>query len=184
MPAAFTPAWTAAFPGCLPVGYLLREAFEERWLRIHSLPDSTRYADTPDEWRELLHRHRTVADAVLGQGATCWMIRPELALEPHEREISPFAEALTAFDWQTLDLGDSRIDGRQAVLLGVQVPWDVTTLEPVLRAVADDLTGPLLLFSMDTAQAYAPYDGGADLFFRTGQESQEAARRWYPWLAR
>lgn len=184
MPAAFTPAWTSAFPGCLPVGYLLREAYEDVWLRIHSLPDSKRYADTPDEWRELLRRHRTVADAVLGQGATCWMIRPELTLEQHERETVPFAEALAAFDWKALDLGDSRIDGRPAKLLGVPVPWDATALEPVLRAVADDLTGPLLFFSMETAQAYAPYDGGADLFFRTRSASQEAVRRWYLWLAR
>jgi hypothetical protein len=31
-----------------------------RWLRIHSLPDAKRYAETPEDWDILLHRQNNV----------------------------------------------------------------------------------------------------------------------------
>lgn len=54
-------AWRARFGEVLPAGFLCREALSDRWLRIHSLPESKRYPADPSEMAELLSRHNRVA---------------------------------------------------------------------------------------------------------------------------
>jgi hypothetical protein len=68
---AFLDFWRTHFGDCPPAGFLLHETFPERWMRIHSLPDSKRYADTARELTALLARHNTVATDVLGDGSRC-----------------------------------------------------------------------------------------------------------------
>jgi hypothetical protein len=36
--------WNNHYPEAPPVGFLLRQVYSDRWLRIHSLPGSKRYA--------------------------------------------------------------------------------------------------------------------------------------------
>ena len=43
LPADFLETWAEWFPDAPPVGFLLREAVPDRWLRIHSLTGSRRY---------------------------------------------------------------------------------------------------------------------------------------------
>src|SRR5215208_4167866 len=66
--------WGEHFPGSAPVGFMLRQIYDERWLRIHSLPESKRYADTVGEYAELLRRHNQVATDALGDGSRCYLI--------------------------------------------------------------------------------------------------------------
>jgi len=58
--------WKAHLGDLAPVGHLMRVALPDRWLRIHSLPDSKRYAETADEYAELLRRHNEVVSEILG----------------------------------------------------------------------------------------------------------------------
>lgn len=52
----------------------MREPYEDWWLRIHSLPQSRRYPETPPDWEELLARHNTVATELLGDGEPCVLV--------------------------------------------------------------------------------------------------------------
>jgi hypothetical protein len=74
----FAALWRGWFPDVPPVGHLLRDAYPERWLRVHSLPGSKRYAGTDAEWGELLRRMNAVATDVLGEGA-CALVEPAWA---------------------------------------------------------------------------------------------------------
>jgi hypothetical protein len=49
--------WERHFGALPPVGHLLRRAIPPRWMRIHSLPGSQRYAEGDLEYVELLSRH-------------------------------------------------------------------------------------------------------------------------------
>jgi len=40
-------AWQAQFDAALPIGHQLRQALPQRWFRMHHLPESRRYPDTP-----------------------------------------------------------------------------------------------------------------------------------------
>ncbi|MBK7581372.1 MAG: hypothetical protein IPI67_14305 [Myxococcales bacterium] len=70
----FDEYWQAHFPELAPAGLAFQESLRTRWLRIHSLPGSKRYADSPEERAELLQRHRQVADVVLGASSACALL--------------------------------------------------------------------------------------------------------------
>ena len=64
-------SWKCTFDGALPAGFLLRQHFPDRWLRVHSLPEAKRYPSCAAEYEEILNRHNTVAAYVLGEGSKC-----------------------------------------------------------------------------------------------------------------
>jgi hypothetical protein len=64
-----TQATAAAFGDLPPVSHLLRRAILDRWLRVHSLPQSKRYAETDVEYEELIRRHNAESLVELVFGA-------------------------------------------------------------------------------------------------------------------
>ena len=61
--------------------------------------------------------------------------------------------------------------------------WDAARYAALLRDVADDRTGPVLFYAVGQGRAFAPYDGGADLFFETEVARDAARRRYGAWLS-
>src|SRR5262245_51346267 len=72
-PDELATRWRAAFGPVAPLGHHLRAALHERWVRIHSLPASKRYAETPAEVETMLARQNAVAYALFGDEASCWV---------------------------------------------------------------------------------------------------------------
>lgn len=58
--AELTDLWERLWPGAEPLGHVLRVEYADRWVRVHSLPESKRYADSAAEYDEILRRHRTI----------------------------------------------------------------------------------------------------------------------------
>ena len=63
--AELTGRWREAWPGCPPIGHLLRQRVPDRWVRFHSLPLGKRYPVSAGEYHEVLMRYNTVLAAVL-----------------------------------------------------------------------------------------------------------------------
>lgn len=74
--AHLTDLWEGRWPMASPLGYELRVAYAEQWVRFHSLPESKRYAESDDEYAEILRRHRTVLRELHGSAdlANLWVI--------------------------------------------------------------------------------------------------------------
>jgi hypothetical protein len=160
-------AWRGWYPGAPPLAHLLREAHPERWLRIHSLPESRRYPETDADWAELLRRHDAVATDVLGDGARCALV-PVVDVVPAERMRDPVIEA-----WEP----------EPAFLHGAEVVWRAGAWDEALRAAAMD-EARFLMVELEHGRVYAPYDGGADLFLPTSRERDEHRARHAGWLSR
>ncbi len=92
---AFSAWWAERFGEVLPLGYKLRSAFPDRWFRIHSLPESKRYANDDREYDILIERQRVLADEVLGPRAPCLLVTPHY----HELGLGTKHELLEFFDW-------------------------------------------------------------------------------------
>jgi hypothetical protein len=60
---------------CPPVGYKLRDAYRDVWVRFHSLPESKRYAEDESEYTVVLERYNTVL-AELFAGTNVYVITP------------------------------------------------------------------------------------------------------------
>lgn len=178
--------WARWHPGAPPVGFLLRDAPGTHWLRIHSLPQSKRMPESDADYAELLRRHNLVASEVLGDRAACAALVldrcdeqrptrdpvPGLSIPPLPRVASLPPE------WRDEERGF--FDG-PVCIYGVATRWVTGAFDDFIRAVADDATRGLLV-ELERGQVYAPYDGGADLFFATAEARDAARDRYAPWL--
>lgn len=160
--------WDALFPDASPAGFLLRQAYRRRWLRIHSLPESKRYADTETEYAEILARHNAVATDVLGQGSGCYLI-----------EGSWIAPEKDAEGWRTHPSGYEQ--GLQFKVS--DIVWKSNQHDELLRDIADWKRTNMVFASRETRCIYAPYDGGADLILRDEQERAEREQTYRVWLS-
>ncbi len=171
MQQPFLFEWRAAFGNSLPAGFLCRAEISERWLRIHSLPGAQRYAESDAECAELLRRQNLAAMHVLGDGARCMLL------------ITCFGDSV---DWPAhfpVSLGgqvpehvlSAEFDGDGIQFFALPVIWRINEFDDLILALADGKTGPVLIADVQRRRIYAPYEGGADLFF-PNQQAVEAAR--------
>ncbi len=190
--ARFKEQWRSWYGRAPPLAHLMRELHEERWLRIHSLPESRRYPDSTSDWDALLARHNTVATELLGEGGSCVLAVARFSSgdspPPGQLHDVPGAPALTALGpvddtWPGAEALRQSYEDSAVWLYITELCWRRGTYDSLLRAVARDETGPVLLVSSETGRVYAPYDGGADLFFLTPGERQAARERHRAWLS-
>jgi hypothetical protein len=196
---AFKTQWRRWYGHAPPIGHLLREFHSDVWLRIHSLPGSKRYAETPADWTELLSRQNAVATALLGDGSQCILVTPRYSStdEPMPElltesgvsedeavmELAPRLLGQMDESWPGAEATRESYDGDCRVwLYAAPLTWSRGALDALVRAVADDETR-FLLVACDSGRVYAPYDGGADLFFRTPEEWSFAHKRYRHWLS-
>ncbi|GAB5533982.1 MAG: hypothetical protein Rubg2KO_02310 [Rubricoccaceae bacterium] len=55
--------------------------------------------------------------------------------------------------------------------------------EPLLRDVANDVSGPVLFYAVGRRRAFAPYDGGTDLFFESEAVRDAHRTQYADWLS-
>lgn len=152
----------------------------ERWVRIHSLPGGKRYPTTAAERVELLRRHNAVIMAVL-EAAPSVLLGYEfrgVGRLPVDDPLAPWLPAAPPVMRIAPEDDDSEATSVFAGLLS----WAPGLLDGPLLAVANDQLR-LLLLNWSTGAAYAPYDGGADLFWPSRAERERARTRFANWLS-
>ncbi|MBX9899298.1 MAG: hypothetical protein K2Y28_00815 [Burkholderiaceae bacterium] len=182
-------AWHSSFGPAMPVGYLCRTTLPDRWMRIHSLPGSKRYPDSEAERDEVLRRQNDVACYVLGEGSECILFItqygesrywPDYYLE-RSRYTAEFLE-LNRFAPEYVQSYDKGLNGPLQIFATHQ-RWHAGAFDSLILMCADGTGGPYLFANIDRRSAFAPYDGGADLFFSTSDAVVEARRTFSDWLS-
>ena len=177
----------AAFGDLPPVGHVLRSAISGRWLRVHSLPNSKRYAETDAEYDELLRRHTELALEILGSDD-----RAILFLHGWGTA-ADFSAAFSGFGWAAhLELNGTAptvypnpdAEDPNLVVAGFLIRWSLQAWGSLLRDIADDRLPSVVLLNPASGEAYAPYDGGADLFVANSERVATLAARWASWLSK
>jgi hypothetical protein len=171
--------WRLRFGDTLPAGFLCRQALADRWLRIHSLPLAKRYADSESERCELLRRQNAAASYTLGEGSNCVLF------------ITRFGEKAEWSSFEEVPLGgripehvlSSGENDEELQFFALPVAWRQGAFDELILAVADDRTGPVLFADNQRGCLYAPYDGGADLFFPSSEAARSACTRFGSWLS-
>lgn len=170
--------WLSAFGVIPPAGYACRDKLGARWLRIHSLPESKRYPETEAEHRELLRRHNDVATAVLGEGEACVLFATTFA----ERGTIPETGGLRDIQ-ETRFTRIPALSTNDATVAAAPVVWRRSFFDTLILSVAEDTSGPVLFANFGRCAAYAPYDGGADLFVDRAESVALLKDRWSGWLS-
>jgi len=73
-------------------------------------------------------------------------------------------------------------EGENLVVGGCRIQWSERAWDTLLRDVADWRLSSVVLLNPESGEAYAPYDGGADLFLKTPERVAELRQRWASWV--
>jgi hypothetical protein len=181
-PADFCTRWQAWYPGTVPLGYRMREAHPARWLRVHSLPGAKRYAGSAAEKATLLARQNRAAHVVLGERPTVALLGYDLTGRYTLPPDHPLRELLLPDAPPVMRLAPDDEEGEATSIFGALRTWRSGDLDEVLLAVADDQFR-LLVLNWETGTSFAPYDGGADLFFASPEDRESARPSLVAWLS-
>jgi hypothetical protein len=131
-----------------------------------------------------LRRHRELAVELLGSD------RPAILFLHSWGSAAQFAAAFSKFPWSSsleLHRVDPTLypapdsDDPDLVVAGFSILWSTPAWDPLIRDVADDRLPSVLLLNPSSGEAYAPYDGGADLFLAAPERVAALAARWSSW---
>ncbi|BDD80800.1 hypothetical protein TPB0596_05630 [Tsukamurella pulmonis] len=184
--AEFDAAWQSSFGGRPPYAHWLPSYHYERWLRLHSLPESKQYPDTEAEYEVLLDRYFAEIDELHGDDEWLWVVTfsSSFTRRPVRRRAALVDLMPRPRLWRTIIEEDCEEDEEDLIWTHLylnQVHRDADELRQLLRLVADAGV-PVIVTGSDVTWADCPYDGGADLILPTVAERDRIADRFKQWL--
>lgn len=176
--------WNKYYSSCPPIGYLLREAFPERWVRFHSLGQSKRYPANDDDYQKLLARHNAVLSylATLGESVVLVTTGYTKSLIPSRTYEQLFVLDPRAKYWRSLDEGE---DNDPYYWHFFTSKWEFieSQFDHLIRLVADEIVSNVLIVSADCRWIIHPYDGGMDVILESISARNELRNQFDMWLS-
>jgi hypothetical protein len=178
---AFRNHWQDLYGDTPPLGHRLRQVFPNRWFRIHTLPESKRYPETPVETLEILRRHNAVlTDLLAPEKEFALVLATFSSREQPERPDAQFSlQPPEKLEWLRTDLDD---ETRQHFWISWQV-WQSGILDDLMRHVMNDSLR-FTICSVEQKCVYAPYDGGADLILERPERRDAMREQYSSWLSK
>ena len=181
--------WDSRFPNCPPIGYLLRDAFHDRWVRFHSLPESKRYPEDEAEYQILLERHNAIL-SVLADTTRC-VVLLKTGYSETPQPVRSYAE-LDSLDpkaalWRTIPMHavspDFFSDPAYWHIYASEWQWHPGMFDPIIRLVASDTVANVLIVEPDCRWVLHPYDGGMDVIAETPADRGRLRAAHKDWLS-
>lgn len=181
----FKQYWQQQYSKSPPIGYLLRQAYEARWFRIHCLPESKRYPENQHEYQEILRRHNVVLTDILGANGEFVFIttsysdtpKPKPPYSKYRSIIGHHEELMTI----PMHEDDDEFLRYWHFYMSPRI-WKSHSLDDLLKLVADDLIGNVLLVGIRQNCLYHPYDGGADIILESEFVRDLKKKKYSAWL--
>ncbi len=174
--------WRITFGAIPPLGHVCRAELNDRWFRIHSLPESKRYPEDDLERQEICRRHNEVATRVLGLKEECILLIGRYSGNPDGAEEEIFSDCTRALPPQP-ELFWQLDEDSWMGFCGERTTWVPGEFDQLIRDVADEEEYNVLFFSPSRASIYSPYDGGADLILPIPDLVAPSKERWSSWLS-
>ncbi|MFE4513898.1 hypothetical protein ACFRMQ_06815 [Kitasatospora sp. NPDC056783] len=176
---ALTALWERRWPGTEPIGWELGRGDRDVWVRFHSLPESKRYPDDESEYAIVLERHNTVLDELFA-GSEVYVMVPRWS----DRSSAPRMNR-DARRWRTWLRADDTVPELSFYchVFVERRQWRWGGLDRLLRRVADDIEGGVIIAGPGLRRLYHPYDGGADVYLTTAEERDRLKERHAEWLS-
>lgn len=181
--AWLTSKWEAKFPGVQPIGHQVRN--DERWVRFHSLPESKRYAESEDEYEELLRRHHALLNKLAAPGTDLIAITASWSPTNYARSRPRAlqASAPSAELWQSFVAEPDDDEAWFTNLFVSKLKNSPASLDRLLRLVADEGTADVFLTTAELNWLYHPYDGGADVIASSVEQRDSMRQEFADWLS-
>jgi hypothetical protein len=182
----FNTYWHLNYPESFPTNYELKWIYEDRWIRIHSLPDSKRYADTEAEYDTIFERQNQLINDLIGEGSeiiiTFGLYTGDISINNYKK-LTDFGEFNKV---QTIDLKKERPEEHEDdLLLDIYIKienWRSNSKNDILRAIADDEIRAMFICPSKNC-IVAPYDGGVDIIVDSSKKRDELKVQYRDWLS-
>ncbi len=186
----FQTLWTINYPETVPISYLFRQDYSDRWFRIHSLPESKRYAENENEWKILLSRQNEIITDLFGFDTPILILTGEYNWGDNTQiHTTDEEEILKPFSFVRLDnIELNQIDAEQYDEPEIYRPaftqtiWKPNYHDKLLREIA---IGNILAFfvSFEKNIIVAPYDGGIDFVLKDILTKKNHKNKYKQWLS-
>jgi hypothetical protein len=173
--------WQTIYPLCPPINHLFKIFYTDRWLRIHSQPDSKRYAETDDEWETLLNTQNNILDDVFNDNEKFYLFTGSLSSNTFNivegSEIKH--QCLQNFKFSAMELVDLHAVTKEYYAEDIFYTPVFTALQytskgynNILKSIAND---ELRVFFLNpkTKTIFAPYNGGVDIIYANTEIKNE-----------
>ncbi len=166
------------------MGYRLREDYGSRWFRIHTLPNSKRYAEGEEEYREILRRHNDVLTEVLGDDEPFILVLTSYSMTSTPVDLAPtIAKQYAGIQSFLSACMEDGLSGGYWHFFMATLSWQSGMTDTLLQQVADDVAGNVLFVSMGHTTVYHPYDGGADVILPSPAARDAMRNHYASWLS-
>ena len=173
--------WRANFGEIAPVGNVLIMHRQADWLRIHSLPESKRYPDTPEEMDEVVRRNKVLASRLFSVGEQIFIFRSiSHNLEDSMQLMQPSPDGHNLF--RASASPDSPEDDDFFITVAEIASWPCPGFSDTVRNIADEEERMISFVSAATGNILCPYDGGTDSF-TSATVSKQLSNDYATWLS-
>lgn len=199
----FNQFWASTYPNTIPIQHYFKHQYADRWFRIHSLPESKRYAHTPEEWEILLSRHNQIITDLLGNHSKVLLVTGDYSYDvPEDQEIPAYCTycvggqlveenpALQAYTFTSLDgidlytlHPDEYDQGQFFTPTFAETVWSINQHDALLKELADDQLHAFFV-SIEHQLIVAPYDGGIDFILKDSQMRYTCKEKYQNWLSK
>ncbi|MFH9819218.1 hypothetical protein [Streptomyces sp. NPDC017230] len=186
-PELLAALWRECHPSGPPVAHTFRTRYADRWVRLHSLPDSKRYPESEDEYAIVLDRYNTILDELFA-GTEVFVVTMDWSNTPTGLPGYPTPRQTLHPDgirwWTESEEDDPDPEFHtHTCLYADRRRWNRSCLDGLLRAVADEALVEVFVADTELHRVYHPYDGGADVILTTPAERDRVRDRHTDWLS-
>lgn len=183
----FIDYWNKEYPESFPINHELKLIYPDRWFRIHSLPESKRYAETRDEYKIILDRQNQLIDDLIGKDSeiaiSFGLYRLDITNNNY-KELTGFGEFEKVL---TIDLRKERPeeyeDDMYFEIYTKTEKWENGNKDEILKAIADDEIRAMFV-SPSKKCVIAPYDGGVDVIVESMEKRDRLKSKYKDWLSK
>lgn len=183
----FIDYWNKEYPDTFPINHELKWLYPNRWLRIHSLPNSKRYAESAEEYKIILYRHNELINEMFEEGTeiaiSFGIYSNDFTYENYKVLTDDFGEFVKVL---TIDLHKERPEKYEDEMyfdIFVKIEkWSKDSKNEMLKAIADDQIR-VMFISFDKKCVIAPYDGGVDVILDSSERRDRLKTKYKDWLS-
>ena len=190
-PKQFEEHWASVFTETIPIQHFFKIDYKDRWFRIHSLPESKRYADNEKDWEILLNRQNTIISDLLGNDAKVLLVAGDYNFnDPKVENITKTEPCFTKYNFVSIaDIELNKIDPDDYRIADLYRPafaeiiWQPYMHDTLLKCIANDEVSAFFV-SFDEIKLVAPYDGGIDIIVKDPASRNVYMEKYKDWLSK
>lgn len=182
----FIDYWNKEYPESFPINHELKWVYPDRWFRIHSLPESKRYAESAGEYKILLDRQNQLINDLIGEESEIHIsfgLYTNDVTNDNYKELSDFGEFQKVL---TIDLHKEKPEKYEDetcydIYVKTEI-WKSGKRDEILKAIADDEIRAMFVCPSKKC-VIAPYDGGVDVIVDSNAICERLKDQYRDWLS-